>query len=209
MNIGFDLDKVFIDTPPFIPKTIIDKLYKKKDNGTLVYRIPGKPEQIVRRLSHLSFLRPPMKKNLDFLRNLSKDKNKLYLISSRFKFLEKPTNKVVHKHGFNKIFDEMHFNFLNEQPHVFKTRIIKKLNLDFYIDDDLSLLNYAAKHNPKVRFFWLTDKSTRKRFEPNITPLFPLSELSNIIKPVSRNFQKEVGVKQSKKLLNIQFASQK
>ena len=30
MNIGFDLDKVFIDTPPFIPKTVIEKLYKKK-----------------------------------------------------------------------------------------------------------------------------------------------------------------------------------
>jgi hypothetical protein len=209
MNIGFDLDKVFINTPPFIPKTIIDKLYKKKDNGTLIYRIPGKSEQIIRRISHLSILRPPMKKNLEFLQSIIKEKNKLYLISSRFKFLESRTNKMIQKYKFNKIFEEMYFNFLNEQPHVFKNRIIKKLNLDYYVDDDLSLLNYVAPKNPNTYFFWLSDKSTRRKVASNIIPLFPLSELSNINWPLSQNFQKALMVKRSRKILNIQIANSK
>lgn len=177
MNIGFDLDKIFIDTPPFIPKSIIERLYKKRDNGTLLYRIPGPGEQIIRSISHLSFLRPPMKENLDFLRIFSKNKNQLYLISSRFKFLEDKTKRIIEKYHFAKIFDEMYFNFANEQPHIFKNRIIKKLKLDYYIDDDRSLLKYVAKNNPRIKFFWLTNKSKNIRLPENV---FAVSKLKDV-----------------------------
>ena len=56
MNIGFDFDKVFIDYPPFLPGKLFDKLYKKKDNGTLLFRIPEYPEQILRKALHLPFI---------------------------------------------------------------------------------------------------------------------------------------------------------
>ena len=152
MNIGFDLDKVFIDYPPFLPSVWFDRLYKQKDNGVLLYRIPSYPEQLLRKTLHLPLLRPGIKGNLDFLYGLSKRDHKLYLISSRFKFLENTTKRLVKKYGFDKIFDGMYFNFENEQPHVFKERIIKQLSLDLYIDDDLSLIKHAAKHNFKTRF---------------------------------------------------------
>lgn len=179
MNIGFDLDKVFIDTPPFIPKAIIDKLYKKRDNGILLYRIPGHLAQIVRKISHIPIFRPPIKDNLDFLYSFPKDKNQLYLISSRFKFLENTTNKIIKKYNFDKIFDEMYFNFANEQPHLFKNRIVKKLKLDSYIDDDLSLLYYIAKDNPHTKFFWLTGKVEKLSLPPNIHTVSKLPEIFN------------------------------
>lgn len=177
MNIGFDLDKVFINTPPFIPKTFIDKLYKKRDNGILLYRIPGPASQIVRSISHLPFFRPPIKENLDFLRLFPKDNNKLYLISSRFKFLENKTKGIIKKYHFDKIFNEMYFNFANEQPHLFKDRIIKKLKLDYYIDDDLSLLNYVAHNNPGTKFFWLTEYQVKTPLRTNIRPISKLKEI--------------------------------
>ena len=157
MNIGFDLDKIFINTPPFIPKFFIEKLYKKRDNGVLIYRIPGGVEQVIRNISHLPIIRPAMKDNLNFIRNSPRENNKFYLISSRFKFLEKRTKNLIQKHQLDKIFDEMFFNFANEQPHIFKNRIIKNLKLDYYIDDDLSLLKYVGRHNPKTKFFWVTE----------------------------------------------------
>ena len=129
MNIGFDLDKIFIDYPPFIPSGVIDKLYKKKANGVLLYRIPSKPEQMVRRLSHLPLLRPPIKDNIRFLKSISKEKNKLYLISSRFDFLRGITEKLMEKQGFDKVFDGMYFNFDNQQPHIFKKRCFKKTQI--------------------------------------------------------------------------------
>lgn len=174
MNIGFDLDKIFIDYPPLVPDGIIDRLYKKKANGTLLYRIPSRPEQIFRQFTHHPFLRPPIKKNIAFLKNIDKEKNKLYLISSRFGFLEDATLQLMQRQGFDKIFTGMYFNFTNEQPHLFKDRILKKLSLDIYVDDDFQLLKYIAKHNKKTQFFWLTRSKHKNLMTRNIIAIHQL-----------------------------------
>lgn len=171
MKIGFDLDKVLIDYPPLVSPKIIDKLYKKKDNGTLLYKIPGYPEQVIRRLSHITPLRQPIKRNMTFLKSISKKRNKLYLISSRFNFLKSRTEKLMKKNGLDKIFDAAFFNFKNDQPHIFKSTIIKKLKLDRYVDDDLSLLKHAARNNPDTNFFWLNDLGQNKKISNNITAI--------------------------------------
>jgi hypothetical protein len=177
MNIGFDLDKVFIDYPPIFPSILFDKLYKKKDNGVLLYRIPTYPEQLVRKALHYPLLRPPIKTNLDFLRSIPKDKNKLYLISSRYKFLEGITSQLVKKHQLDSIFDGLYFNYENKQPHEFKNEVIKGLNLDLYIDDDLSLINYVAKHNRKTKFLWLNYRNHDKPKEKNVYSINQLNEI--------------------------------
>jgi hypothetical protein len=179
MNIGFDLDKVFIDYPPFVSPSFIDKLYKKKDNGMLIYRIPKYPEQLLRNVSHIPILRPAIKNNLEFLRNISKKDNKLYLISSRFKFLEKRTEKLIKRYQLDKIFDEMYFNYENLQPHIFKNQVIKKLDLDIYVDDDLSLIRHVARENAKTRFFWLNQLKKDGDLAKNI---FAVSKITGIFK---------------------------
>lgn len=177
MNIGFDLDKIFIDYPPFISPRVIDKLYKKKDNGVLLYRIPSYPEQLLRRASHMPFLRPAIKANLEFLKSISKKDNNLYLISSRFKFLEKRTTKLIKRYGLDQIFNEMFFNFANIQPHIFKREIIDKLNLDIYVDDDLSLIKHAAKNNTQTKFFWLNTFGGKQDLPGNIIEISTLTEI--------------------------------
>lgn len=177
MNIGFDLDKVLIDYPPLISPKIIDRLYKKRDNGVLLYKIPGYPEQIIRRVSHFTILRPPIRENMSFLKNISKRENKLYLISSRFKFLEKRTLRIIKKHGLDRVFDATYFNFDNMQPHIFKNDVIKKLNLDAYVDDDLSLLKHVAKDNPKTRFFWLNTEGQTGKIDKNIKAITKIEDM--------------------------------
>jgi len=179
MNIGFDLDKVFIDTPSFVPDRLIDRLYKKSGNGNLLYRIPGPVEQAFRKLTHFPFMRPPIKKNLLFLKNFPKKNNKLYLISSRYKFLRPETAKIIKKYNFIKLFDELFFNFKDKQPHIFKDEVIKKLKLDLYIDDDLALLKYVAKNNPRTKFFWLNNNFQTIELPKNITSINNLSEIFN------------------------------
>lgn len=177
MNIGFDLDNIFISTPPLVPKKLIDKLYKKRDNGVLLYRIPTLAEQLLRRASHTPMFRPAIKENLEFLKQISKEDNKLYLISSRFKFLEKRTAKLIKRYGFDKIFDEMYFNFENVQPHIFKNDVLKKLNLDIYVDDDLSLLKHVEKANNKTKFFWIKTFDKKGDLPKNISAISKLSEI--------------------------------
>lgn len=176
MNIGFDFDKVFIDYPPLVPSGLIDRLYKKKVNGQLLYRIPSKPEQEFRKLTHLPFLRPVVQENLSFLKQIAKHNYALYLVSSRFGFLEQTTNTLVKKHGFDKLFTKLYFNFENKQPHLFKSNVIQSLRLDMYVDDDLPLLKYVAKHNKKTHFYWLNPDKVG-HISHNITGVTKLSDI--------------------------------
>ncbi len=178
MKIGFDLDKVFINTPPLIPAAVINKIYKKRDNGILLYRIPSRPEQFLRKAGHAPFLRQPMKNNLAFLRELSKDKNhQLYLISSRFNFLEPETRKLVKRYALDQIFDKLYFNYDNKQPHEFKNEILQQLNLDIFVDDDLSLVRHVAKDNPQTKFFWFDPHTKETTIGTNIKAITKLGEI--------------------------------
>jgi hypothetical protein len=179
MKIGFDLDKIFINTPPFVPISIINKFYKQRDNGILLYRIPSRAEQLLlRKPAHLPFLRQPIKQNFTFLKTLTEDKNNhLFLISSRFEFLKPETELLVKKYGLDKIFDKLYFNYENKQPHEFKNEILKQLNLDIFVDDDLSLVRYVAKNNPRTQFFWLDDRTNFTKLTANITAISNIGQM--------------------------------
>src|SRR3989344_4612115 len=119
MNVGFDLDRIFISNPPYVPEKIIRWLHKGNSNGSLKYRIPGRLEQIVRIFSHYPLFRQPI-----------------------------------------------------------KDKIIKKLKIDRYVDDDLFLLNFLADKNYKTKFFWL-NKKISKTLGKN---LFAIKHISKILK---------------------------
>lgn len=180
MKIGFDLDKVFVDYPPLVPDVLIDRLYKRKTENQLIYRIPSRPEQLLRQLSHYHGFRAPITENITFLHSLPKKKYTLFLISSRFGFLEKQTFSLLKTIGIDKMFRGMYFNFSNEQPHLFKKRILRELGLDMYVDDDLQLLEYVAKANKKTRFFWL-HKADKVKPPDKIVPINHLAELNKYL----------------------------
>lgn len=177
IKIGFDFDRVFVSYPPIIPSSLIEYLYKKR-NHKLSYRIPGKFEQKIRVLSHTSFLRTPIKANITTLKKIfNNDNYEIYLISSRFSFLKKQTKMWDEKHRISKYFEKMYFNFNDKQPHLFKDDVIKKENIEKFVDDDLDLLLFLSKNNPDIEFFWL---SSQKKYPPlpaNIHQIKNLEEL--------------------------------
>jgi len=177
MRIGFDLDKVFVNTPPLIPDVIIERLYKAKSNGVLLYRIPKRPGQLIRRVGHTPFLRPVIQENIAFLRSINRQEHSLYLISSRFGFLEDITERLVKRLGLDTVFTHIYFNYDNKQPHLYKNAIIKKLRLDRYVDDDLRLLQFVAAQNKQTRFFWLNPKKDNISLAPNITAITSLKSV--------------------------------
>lgn len=178
MNLGFDFDKVFINYPPLVPHVLIDRLYKKKANGTLLYRIPSKPEQILRIATHHPILRKPIMENMQYIRSIAGNKDhKYYVISSRFGFLKRRTEDLIKRHELDSLFHGLFFNYSNEQPHIFKDRMIKKLHIHRYIDDDLRLLEYLLTKNKSTVFFWL-NKSHNGFLKKN---LFGITKLSSFI----------------------------
>lgn len=183
MKIGFDLDRVFINFPPFIPPQIIDWLYKNHGQKTLSYSIPQSPlSKLIRRTSHLSLFRSPIRKNIKTLSQIFLNPDlKLYLVSGRYRFLENLTFKLLHKYNLITPFAKIYLNSMDEQPHLFKEKILKKLNLDLFVDDDLDLLKYLQESGLKTKLIWY--HPGRKNAETlGITAIANFSEMTKFIK---------------------------
>lgn len=178
MRIGFDFDGIFVDKPPFIPQAIGEWLYKRKKNHTLIYRFPGRFEQKLRVFSHHSVFRSPLRDNVRaFLKMRKNRRHTFYLVSGRFGFLREKTHAWLTTHKMGHTFKKMYFNFGNEQPHLFKNRIIKKLKLQHHIDDDLDLITFLAHENPDVTFYWVYGKQFQKKSLPrNVRHIKDLEE---------------------------------
>ena len=163
IRIGFDLDGVIIDKPPFIPKRLIEWLVRSHKNRHLSYRYPKSAfERWVRWASHHPKLRPPIRKNVNLIKKLCKEnKCDLYVISSRYSFLEGRTKEWFKKNKLNGSFKEIHINMKNLQPHTFKENKLNKLKIDVFVDDDPLLLKYLRRKLKKVKFY-LAEKDLLK-----------------------------------------------
>lgn len=157
--VAFDLDGVIVNKPPIISKKLLEKLFKGSKK-TLVYRFPHcRLEQAVRKLSHFYLLRPPIRENIKEIRRFVK-KNPDWLVvavSARYKFLEEETYRWLSKRGVKKLFSKVYLNLDNEQPHIFKEKILKNLGVKMFVDDDGTIADYLCK-NPKIKvFFYCTN----------------------------------------------------
>jgi FMN phosphatase YigB (HAD superfamily) len=152
-SLGFDLDGVLIDKPPIVPKFALEALYGARANNGIKYRFPTtKFEKCIRWLSHAPILRPPIKVNVEYIKTLSKNKNyKLYIVSSRYSFLEDRTYRWLERNGIYSSFEEIYLNKEDKQPHVFKEEVLKKLKPDIYVDDDPLLSKYLKKKLSKTK----------------------------------------------------------
>lgn len=183
MKIGFDLDKVFVGYPPLVPGQLIDWLYRSHLTNQLSYRIPNSRwEQVLRRSTHLSWLRRKIEENVSFIQYLSQNPaHKLYLISSRYRFLEEKTHRLLKKYGLVSPFTAIYLNSQNEQPHFFKERVIKQLQLDLFVDDDLELLRYLKDHCPGVQLLWYNPRRKNSPVE-GIGVIQALAETKSFLK---------------------------
>lgn len=164
IKIGLDLDGVIIDKPPLVPKKLLEWLVRSYKNKGLAYRYPiSRFEQLIRWLSHHPLFRPPIRENLEFIKKIAKKKKyKLYLISGRYSFLEDRTWQWLRKHKVENLFEEIFINLKNEQPHLFKEKMIKNLKIDIFIDDDLPLASYLSQAIPKTKTFCLDQERYKK-----------------------------------------------
>ncbi len=152
--LAFDLDGVIVDKPPIIPKQLLERLFKGSRNKGLHYRYPKHEWEIwIRKISHIFFFRPPIETNTTLVKRLSRSKkHKLYIISARYSFLKKETKLWLEKRGLKSLFRKIYLNLENEQPHLFKERILKKIKADVYVDDDPEIADYLSERL-KIRVF--------------------------------------------------------
>jgi len=164
IKIGIDLDGVVVNKPFFIPKSLIEWLFRAHHNHGKKYRIPkSKLEIAIRKLSHHWLIRPPITKNIKIIKQLAKAKNiKAYLISGRYQFLQKETDVWLKINGLTKLFPTPHINLSNLQPHLFKEQMAKKFKLDYFFDDDPIIINHFKNTSLKTKAFLTNNKQNNQ-----------------------------------------------
>jgi hypothetical protein len=159
--LAFDLDGVLINKPPFIPKKVLEYLFRGCKKNGLCYRFPStKTEQLIRQLSHYYLLRPPIAENILFLQKLaSQQKFQLYLISSRYSFLHSTTIYWLKKRQIKKLFTKIILNKKNEQPHLFKEKQLKKIKPKAYFEDDSAIAGYLGRKLTQIKVIQVSEKT--------------------------------------------------
>ena len=146
LRVGFDMDGVLLYNPARIIRPLISFikrifLHKRK----LKFYYPKTTyEKIFWRIIHKSSIY-----NAPGLHEITKlvktGKIEAYLITARYNYLGSTVTKWVKKNKLEKTFKGVFFNSKDEQPHEFKERMIKKLNLDIYVEDNFDIVNHLMK----------------------------------------------------------------
>ncbi|MBP6979424.1 hypothetical protein KBB41_00065 [Candidatus Curtissbacteria bacterium] len=179
INIGIDIDGIFVDKPPLVPAKVINYLYRKTNSKSLEYKIPiNYFDKKMRIISHLKIFRPIIKNNLNWFKESLNNKDiNIFIVSGRYSFLENRTKKLLKNNGINLQKEKVKLNSKDIQPHIFKNQIIKNLNIDFMIDDDIFMLKYLSAHNPNTTFVWYAGSPY---FKSNLD--YKLNQFKNLVK---------------------------
>lgn len=172
IKVGFDMDGVILYNPIRFVRPIA-KLLKPLKTFILgqkseSFYFPSSPiEQFLFDLLHkTSFMADPALKDLERL--VKEKKIEAYIITGRYSFLKNDYEKWLKVINKNKIFKACYQNIDNSQPNEFKQKMIKKLNLDIYIEDNLDIVNKIQNKNSKI--FWITnilDKNISYKYKFN------------------------------------------
>ena len=160
IKIGFDLDGVILDNPSRIFRSLISRskkahLFPRKELE--FYHPSSSWEQFLWLMIHKSSFR--LANGFDDLEKLvlSHKNIEIYVVSARFACLKNDTLKWQKIINRKNIFKAIYFNDQDEQPHFFKKRMIEKLELDYFVEDNWDVASFLAKNQKNAQVWWLSN----------------------------------------------------
>jgi len=156
LRVGFDLDGVLLYNPARIARPIIvffKKIFLKQEVDKFHYP-KTKIQKLIWLMFHKIVFGPAA--GYDELKKLIKTKKiKAYIITGRNESLKNDFNSWMKKLEADKYFSSCYYNDKNDQPYLFKEKMIKKLNLDIYIEDNWDIVRNIKNDKLKVKIFWI------------------------------------------------------
>ncbi len=157
LKVGFDLDGVILYNPARLIRPVMSLLKRKHvvKRPELEFYVPKtKQEKLLWYFFHKSSIFPA--KGIDDIKALVETgKIEAYIITGRFASLRKDYNKWLKKIGAEKTFKASYLNDHDEQPHLFKERMIKELGLDVFIEDNADIVNYLISKCSATKIYWI------------------------------------------------------
>ena len=149
------------------------KRYVLKRDLNKFYYPKNKIEQLIWWLLHKSSLWPSSGiKELIML--VKQKKINAYVVSARYELLEKDFTRWISVIDPDKDFSGYFYNNKNDQPQLFKEKMIEKLKLDIFIEDNWDIVNHLKK---KIKVLWIYNILDR-----NIVYKYKFPSLMTVIK---------------------------
>jgi hypothetical protein len=158
LRVGFDFDGVIAYNPLRLlrsPYAAFQRRVLGKKGVHFIYP-EGNLQRAIWNLAHEISFFPSA--GFDDLKKLLREKKiEGYLVTGRYSFLEDSLHKWLKKYGAEDLFKEIHINKKDEQPHLFKERMIKKLDLDMFVEDNWDIVQHLnhTKHSPSLAVHWV------------------------------------------------------
>lgn len=157
-KVGFDLDGVLLYNPirTFRPIVAFLKPYLIKKSTNNFYFPRTRLEQFIWRLLHLtSFcVAPGIEKIFELIKQ---DKIKAYIVTSRYSFLKPEFEFWMKTLKADKKFTGYFYNKSNLQPNEYKKSMIKKLKLDYFVEDNYGVIQRLNGDLKKIKILWITN----------------------------------------------------
>lgn len=155
IRVGFDFDGVIAYNPLRIfrkPTKYLKSLVLGKKEIEFYYPKSKLEKKIWELIHETSFFPAP---GVNELRNLLK-KNQIegYIITSRYSFLRPQLERWLQKHYLLDYFAGIYHNESDDQPHKFKEKMVKSLKLDYFLEDNLDIVEHLNK-TTKTQIHWI------------------------------------------------------
>jgi len=162
LKVGFDLDGVILYNPVRVLRPVsafLSKiLFHKKQTSFYIPKTPF--EKFIWYLLHKSSFVPA--RGLSNLRKLVQEgRIEAHLVTGRYASLSSDFNSWMKSIDAEHLFASQSHNAKNEQPHIFKQNMIKKLGLDVFVEDNWDIVK-ELKIQTRPKIFWITNFLDRR-----------------------------------------------
>ncbi len=148
--VGFDFDGVVAYNPARLARYPISFI-KQNILGihTVSFFIPKNGiERAFWSLAHESSMFPAL--GVTHLRHLvSEGVIEAHLLTSRFGFLEPNLRRFLRFWNLSNVFTSVTLNTREEQPHLFKERIIRAKKFEYFVEDNWDIVSHLAANLPR------------------------------------------------------------
>lgn len=155
IKIGLDFDGVVAYNPFRVvraPVVLLKKMiFGIRDTKFIIPHTPA--QRWIWALMHETsyFLAP----GIDVIRMMKKSgRFEFHLITARYNFLQTGLYRFLRRYEIESLFETITMNVQNEQPHMYKKRVVQEKNLDYFIEDNLDIVHALSEKVP-TRIYWI------------------------------------------------------
>lgn len=181
LKIGVDFDGVLAYNPFRLIRAPVTYIKRNvfKNKKTEFYIPKNDLERIAWKVIHESSIFPAQ--GVGRLRRMVSDGDiEAHLVTARYSFLRDNLYHWLDHHHLTELFTTITVNEQNEQPHLYKARVINEQQFDYFIEDNLDVVDHLIK-NTQTNVLWIYNILDRRHTYPMKFPY--LGRALDFVKP--------------------------